>query len=203
MAKRLRLLPGHPIGFALLSLGLAFGPVVAQDLPSAHPLERWLPATSPLTGSRVNETSSPSNAEAANKEILILVRTSLLTLNDAMSTGNFSVLRDLIAPSVREQNTSGRLYQTFADLIAKGLDLRSVAIQEPKMKRPPEIGTDGRLRISGNFPGPSVSANFDITYEKVNARWRIYGLSLFLEPNRQTTESADKSPAEKKSAKSK
>ncbi len=115
-------------------------------------------------------------------EILILIRTSLLTLNDAMGTGNFTVLRDIIAPSVHEQNTAGNLYQTFSNLIVQKLDLRAVATLSPNLTRAPAIGPDRRLRISGFYPGHSVQTNFDLTFEAVNRQWRLYGLAVNIGP---------------------
>lgn len=142
--------------------------------------------------------ASPSNTPPSllADEILILIRTSLLTLNDAMVTGNFTVLRDIIAPSVHEQNTAGNLYQTFSNLIAQRLDLRAAATLTPNLTPPPVIGPDGRLRISGFYPGRSVQTNFELTFEAVNRRWRLYGLSVNIGPPTSATQS-ESSPGAK------
>ena len=47
-------------------------------------------------------------------KIVILVRTALLTLNDAVQTGNFTVLRDKGAPGFGEANSAARLSQIFS-----------------------------------------------------------------------------------------
>jgi hypothetical protein len=49
------------------------------------------------------------------EKIVLLLRASLLTLNDALQTGNFTVLRDMGAPGFRDANTAARLSQSFAD----------------------------------------------------------------------------------------
>lgn len=138
--------------------------------------------------SKIEATHSPQRGAGADirlrlptdSGVLVLVRTSLLTLNDAMRSGNFTVMRDLIAPSVREQNSSGRLYQIFSSLMAQRLDLRAVAILTPSYSKPPAIGTDGLLRVEGYFPGPSARINFNLALEWVGNGWSVHGLSVTL-----------------------
>lgn len=113
--------------------------------------------------------------------MLVLVRTTLLTLNDALKTGNFSIFRDYIAPSVREQNGALQLFKTYAHLIDRRLDLSAVAILEPKYDPAPQIDASGRLIVSGSYPEPSLTIRFSIAYELVARRWKIYGLNLTAE----------------------
>src|SRR5262249_32830108 len=47
------------------------------------------------------------------EKVVLLVRSTLLTLNDALQTGNFTVLRDVAAPGFREANSAARLSETF------------------------------------------------------------------------------------------
>lgn len=118
-------------------------------------------------------------------EILVLIRTSLLTLNDAILTDNFTVLRDRISPTVRAQNTAGRLSQIFAPLTAQRLNLSAVAILSPKLTKPPSTDADNRLHVSGFYPGDEVQTNFDITFEMVRRRWRLHGLSVNISPSKE------------------
>lgn len=113
--------------------------------------------------------------------MLVLVRTTLLSFNDALKTGNFSIFRDLIAPSVREQNSALQLFKTYAHLIDRKLDLSAVAILEPKYSPAPLIDASGRLIVSGSYPGPKLTIKFSIAYELVARRWKIYGLNLTAE----------------------
>jgi len=65
------------------------------------------------------------------EKIVLPVRNSLITLNDARQTGNFTVLRDRGAPGFREANSAARLSQIFSDLVAKKVDLSAVAALRP------------------------------------------------------------------------
>ena len=119
------------------------------------------------------------------ENIVVLIRSTLLTLNDAMHTGNYTVLRDLASPSFREANSAGRLVQVFSNLAAQRIDLTAVAILAPKLPQPPAIDQNKRLRISGFFPGEPVQLNFDLIFEVVANQWRLFGISV--NPTRSAT----------------
>ncbi|WP_370157515.1 hypothetical protein [Bradyrhizobium ottawaense] len=50
------------------------------------------------------------------EQALYLIRSTLLTLNDANRTGNYTVLRDLAAPDFQARNTAADLALNFLDL---------------------------------------------------------------------------------------
>lgn len=113
--------------------------------------------------------------------IVLLVRSTLLTLGDAISTGNFTVFRDRVAPAVREQNSAGALHAVFGKLVERRVDLRPVAILAPELTDVPAIDAAGRLTLRGLVKdrGPT-GIRFAITYERVAGAWQVYGLSVDL-----------------------
>jgi len=142
--------------------------------------------TDPLKKGAAPELVLPS-AES----IVVLIRSTLLSLNDALRTDNYTVLRDLASPSFREANTAGRLHQIFANLSAQRIDLAAVAILPPKLPQPPSIDQDRRLHIAGYFPGEPVQVNFELVFEAVGNQWRLFGISV--NPTKST--GADINPA--------
>ncbi len=113
------------------------------------------------------------------EKIVLLLRVALITLNDALQTGNFTVLRDMGAPGFREANTAARLSQSFSDLVAKGIDLSSVTIIAPQLTDPPGLDqANSMLRLKGYFPGQPVQINFEMLFQAVDGRWRLFGLSV-------------------------
>jgi hypothetical protein len=56
------------------------------------------------------------------EKIVLLLRNTLITLNDAIQTGNFTVLRDMGAPGFRDANSAGRLSQPRVAKIKVGGD---------------------------------------------------------------------------------
>jgi hypothetical protein len=129
-------------------------------------------------------------------KILLLVRSTLLTLNDALQTGNFTVLRDMGAPGFREANTAGKLAQAFAQLASQGVDLSAVTVLAPQLTEMPTIDPQRQmLHLKGYFAGQPVQINFEILYEPVAGRWRLFGLSVNAVPSPTPAPAASGPPA--------
>ncbi len=95
------------------------------------------------------------------EKIVLLLRVAMVTLNDALQTGNFTVLRDMGAPGFREANTAARLSQSFSDLAAKGIDLSSVTIIAPQLTDPPGLDqANNMLRLKGLLSRPAGTDQF-------------------------------------------
>ena len=108
----------------------------------------------------------------------LLVRTALLTLNNALQSGNYAVLRDTSAPGFREANSPAKLARTFASLEAQNLDLSAVAIMVPQLTESPVLENNEFLHIKGYFPGQPVQINFSLTFQVIGGSWRLFGLSV-------------------------
>lgn len=121
-----------------------------------------------------------------------LVRASISALNQANFTGNYTVLRDLGAPSFRRANTSAQLAMTFSDLRSQNVELGPLLVVNPVFTRPPYFTERGRLHLSGYFPTRPKRVKFDLWYEAVANRWRLFGLSV----NTESAEAASAPPAE-------
>lgn len=109
--------------------------------------------------------------------LLTLIRATLIALNQANATGNYTVLRDLGAPGFKEANSADKLAQIFASMRQRGPDLSLILLVQPKLYRKPEITPRGMLRITGFFPTDSERVNFDLIYQAVQGRWRLFGIS--------------------------
>ncbi len=122
---------------------------------------------------------SPNVAMPGAEKIVLLVRNSLITLNNALQTGNFTVLRDQGAPGFREANSAARLSQIFADLVAKKVDLSAVAVIAPQLSEAPGLDKEkGMLHLKGYFPGEPVRIDFELLYQAVDGQWRLFGISV-------------------------
>jgi hypothetical protein len=113
------------------------------------------------------------------EKIILLLRTTLLTLNDAIQTGNFTVLRDRGAPGFREGNSAALLSAAFADLSRRGIDLSAVSVIVPQLTEAPTLSpADATLRLKGFFPGQPVRIDFEVHYQVVEGRWHVLRLSV-------------------------
>ena len=143
------------LGVLLLMAPLAASDTIAQQAPEAKP-------------------ASPVRIE----QVLYLIRTTLLTLNDANRSGNYTVLRDLAAPDFQARNSAADLSQIFADLRRRNFDLYAAALLAPQLTATPALDADGRLRLTGFFPTRPLQINFDLTYQVAGGQWRLFGISI-------------------------
>ena len=132
------------------------------------------------------------------EQTLYLVRSTLLTLNDANRSGNYTVLRDLAAPDFQARNTAADLAQIFADLRRRNFDLAAAAVATPQLSAAPTLDADRRLRVTGYFPTRPLQINFDLTFLVVGGQWRLLEISIATpeappQPQARTNQSDDAS----------
>jgi hypothetical protein len=170
--------PRRSLVVTLLLVGAAGG-AMAQQSPSP------VAAAAAKAAAAREQTSTPSNNGAAEKpaaikseQALYLVRSALLTLNDANRSGNYTVLRDLAAPDFQARNTAADLAQVFADLRRRNFDLFAAALLAPKFTAAPALDSNGRMRLTGVFPTRPLQINFDLTFESVGGQWRLFAVAV-------------------------
>jgi hypothetical protein len=113
-------------------------------------------------------------------KIVLLIRTTLMTVNDAVQTGNFTVLRDKAAPAFRNSTTSATLAKSLEGLAQKRIDLSAVAIIAPQLTDLPLLDAESRLTLKGFFPGQPIGIAFDLTFEATQGSWRLFALGIGL-----------------------
>ncbi len=181
------------IACALLLFGTAAA--LAQAPPEQKPVPKTKPAAQkPAAQKPAAQKAAPARAQVVMpdaEKIVLLLRTTLSTLNDALQTGNFTVLRDMAAPGFRDANTAARLAQSFSDLASKRVDLSPTSIIAPQLTQPPGLDKQkGMLHLKGYFPGQPVQIDFEMLYQAVDGRWRLFGLSVQQGPATPPPESA-------------
>jgi hypothetical protein len=120
---------------------------------------------------------APKPAQIDRNGVLILIRSSLLALDQANKTGNYTVLRDIGAPGF-QSNTAARLGEIFAKLRSDNLDLSGVAVIDPQLNLLPQIEANGLMHMAGFFPSVPTQVNFDLSFAPVNGQWRLFGISV-------------------------
>jgi hypothetical protein len=158
--KNLLAMLAAPIAIALASTAGAAAPV-------PKPL-----ATAPATP----QLQIPS-AEA----MTIMIRSSLVALNQANMTNNYTVLSAIGSPNFHQANPPERLAQIFQSFRANAIDLAPVTLLASQLTQAPRIEA-GRLRLIGVFPTQPLQVSYDLMFEPVAGQWRLFGLSVNL-PN--------------------
>ncbi len=127
-----------------------------------------------------NQPPAPKAAQIDRNGLIILLKSTLLALDQANKTGNYSVLRDLAAPSFAAANNPARLAEVFANLRRDKVDLSGVLVLEPQLTAMPEITPNGMLHFAGFFPSAPTQINFELLYAPVDGQWRLFGIAANL-----------------------
>ena len=141
----------------------------------------------------------PQAARPANIDrngVLMLIRSTLLALDHANKTGNYTVLRDLGAPGF-QVNTAAKLAEIFAKQRGEKLDLSGVAVIDPQLSLLPQIEPNGLLHMAGFFPSVPSQVNFELLFAPVEGQWRVFGVSLSVGQSAPVAPAAPEAPAAK------
>ncbi len=144
---------------ALLLAGLGLAPAEAQQAPVS---------TIPVSAVPV-----PGELELAK-----LVWSTLAAVDHANQAGNYSVLRDLAAPGFQINNDPAALAQIFASLRASRIDLSNTLLLAPTYLAAPSVVQPGIIRVQGNFGLRPTAINFDLYYQWISGKWRLFGVSI-------------------------
>ena len=160
-----------------LGLRLLVVVLIVLNFAAAAPAFQTRPSQpAPVAGQRspTQGATPPVGAEQA----LYLVRSSLMTLNDANRSGNYTVVRDLASPDFQARNSAADLSIIFTDLRRRNLDLFAVALLNPTLDKAPALDANGRLKLAGYFPTKPLLIRFDLTFQLSNGQWKLYGISV-------------------------
>ena len=127
--------------------------------------------------------------------LTIMIKTALIAYNHGNLTGNYTVLRDLAAPSFREANTAARLAEIFQDLRKRKLDLGAVVLFQPELVREPFIDERRLLQLSGFFATRPERVEFYLAYEEVAGIWRLFAINVAMQRVVEVPTARDDEPA--------
>jgi hypothetical protein len=161
---------------ALWSSGLAAQAIGAgQKLPQQLPQRLNTGSTTPDTLPVAATVPLP-----AADVLLGLIRTTVVAVNQANQTGNYTVLRDLGAPDFRNANDASRLAAIFQGLREQGIDFTPLLQIPPEVSEAPSIDGQGLLHLAGFFPTEPLRVNFDMSFQAEKGRWKPYTISVYL-----------------------
>lgn len=111
-------------------------------------------------------------------ELSKLIWSTMAAVDHANQAGNYSVLRDLAAPGFQINNDAARLAEIFASLRATRIDLSNTLLLAPTYFAPPAIVDENVLRVQGQFNLRPTAVSFDLYYQWVQGKWRLFGVSI-------------------------
>jgi len=155
-----------------VTVAIAAGIIAAQQSTGQQPA-----TPQPKTATQAPPVQAPRPAQIDRNGVLILVRSTLLALDHANKSGNYTVLRDIAAPAF-QVNTAARLAEIFAGHRRESLDLSGVIVIDPQFSLLPQIEANGLMHMTGFFPSVPKQVNFDLIFAPVGGQWRLFGISV-------------------------
>jgi hypothetical protein len=111
-------------------------------------------------------------------QLAALIKSTIMALQHANQTGNYSVLRDLGTPVFRERFDLAQLTAIFSNLRSRSVNLRPVLFLAPNLTKQPELTEGNQLRIVGDFPTQPLKIQYEMLFLQIDGVWRIDGLAV-------------------------
>jgi hypothetical protein len=112
----------------------------------------------------------------------ILIRTTLLTFNDANVTGNYAVLHARLAKQLRDELTPDGLKQAFKEFVDQKIDLGIVAAKPPIATSEAQVDERGVLLLRGYFDASASRINYKLDFVPSEGVWKPVKLSVNVDP---------------------
>jgi hypothetical protein len=112
----------------------------------------------------------------------ILIKTSLLTLNDAILSGNFAVLHTKLAKPFREQFDPDRLKQAFKSFADQKVDMAAISAAPPVATEDAQIDDRGALLLRGRFDVDRSRLVYELDFLPSEGEWKPIGLHVSVKP---------------------
>lgn len=134
-------------------------------------------------GARRDEASAAqAQPPALSDQVVYLVRSTLLALDGANKTGNYSVLRESATQEFQHRNSAADLALIFADLRRRGVDLTLAAVRTPRLSLAPAADAQGRLRLAGQIGSGAETVGFDLVFVVAGSAWKLDAISIAAAP---------------------
>ncbi len=107
-----------------------------------------------------------------------LVKSSLLSFNDANVTGNYTVFHAKLSKPFRQQFSPERLKETFKEFAEKDIDIDIIAAMKPTYEPAPMIDDNGKLIVKGSFPTEPARVVFELDFIPSDAEWKLVRINV-------------------------
>jgi hypothetical protein len=118
------------------------------------------------------------NKVPGERALEVLVKSTLLTFNDANVTGNYAVFHAKLSKPFRDQFPPEKLKATFKDFADKHIDFDVVAALKPVYEPAPAIDDEGKLHVNGYFPTEPTRVAFSVSYIPSDGEWKLISINV-------------------------
>ena len=111
-------------------------------------------------------------------ELSKLIWSTILAVDHANRSGNYSVLRDMSAQGFQINNDAARLAQIFSGLREQRIDLANSLLVPPTYYEPPRQVQADVFEVKGLFQLRPIAIQFDLFYQWEQGRWKLFGIDI-------------------------
>jgi hypothetical protein len=111
-------------------------------------------------------------------EMAKLIWSTLLAVDHANKSGNYTVLRDMSAQGFQINNDPARLAQIFAGLRESRIDLSNALVIAPVFYEAPRQIQANVFEVKGVFQLRPQAIQFDLYFQWEQGRWKLFGINI-------------------------
>ncbi len=111
----------------------------------------------------------------------ILVKSILVTLNDAVASDNFAVFHAKISKPFGDQFPPEKLRSIFKDLIDKHAVFDAVVASQIVPDEDARIDEQGVLRLKGHFDTAPKKVKYQLGFIPSDGQWKLSGITIDIE----------------------
>ena len=129
--------------------------------------------------------AGPALAQAAMPSEAVqekLIKTCILTLNDANLTGNYTILHAKLAKPFRTQFSPDKLKAGFKGFADQQIDLSVVAVKTPVASTPSKIDDRGVLQLRGYFDTQPSRVLYELDFLVSEEEWKPLSINVRVRP---------------------
>jgi hypothetical protein len=126
----------------------------------------------------VASSAMAQNKVPSERALETLVKSSLMSFNDANLTGNYDVFHAKLSKPFRQQFTSEWLKASFKDFADKEIDIAVIAVFKPTYDPAPTVDGDGKLVVKGFFPTEPARVIFNLAFIPSDGEWKLIRVNV-------------------------
>lgn len=111
----------------------------------------------------------------------VLVKTNLLSFNDAIANDNFTVFHLRLSKPFRDQFPPDRLRQTFKEFVEKRASFDVIAAKPAVPTGEAKIDSEGVLRLNGYFETTPKQVKYQLGFIRSEGDWKLSSINVQIE----------------------
>ena len=111
-----------------------------------------------------------------------LIKSTLLSFNDANITANYTVFHAKLSKPFRSQFSPEKLRETFQSFTEQNIDFDIIAAMRPVLTEDPRIDDRGALLVRGYFDTSPNRVTFTLDFIQSDGDWKLINIHVKVKP---------------------